>query len=242
MVFDRVVSGAFDVAARVRRGRVFHPVGMPLTGALHAVDADYGRLLGAAHRPVLARLSKGVGLPGALPDVLGLALRVLDHRERPWDLALATTGGGPLGRLLVVPARGWAHACYGSLMPYRFPGHEAEWILAQPLPTQPDTASVADLNTHLEHHRLDFVLRAVPWQGPARTLAEITLSKCEIGEHAGPGFYDPVTNRPAGVELLPRQVAEIRERAYAGSRHGRGEPDDIAAAGTPALQGTTTEP
>lgn len=240
---DRVVSGVFAAGAWVRRNRVFHPTGMPLTGALHAVDGGYKQLLGSTDRPVVARISKGVGLPAGIPDVLGLAIRVLDRHDRPWDLVLATTGTGAWSRFLIQPAQGWASARYGSLMPYRLEHGPAEWIFAEPDAAQPEVPSLAALSTHLKAHRIGFILKATTRDGAARTLAEITIAESEIGEPAArPGFFDPVRNRPPEVELLPHAAATVREWAYAGSRRGRGESDAVAEQGIAGFQGMTEEP
>ncbi|MFI6868615.1 phosphodiesterase [Nocardia sp. NPDC050406] len=239
---DRIVSGVFEAAARARRDRVFHPAGVPLTGALHAVDGGYKQLLGSTDRPVLARISKGIGTPLGLPDVLGLAVRVLDRHEKPWDLVLATTGTGSWSRFVIQPVQGWSQARYGSLMAYRFDGGPAEWIFAEPDAGQPDSPSLAGLSAYAKTHRLGFTLKASTRGGPMRTLAEITIAEPEIGEQAAPGFFDPVRNHPPEVELLPRVVATVREWAYTGSRRGRGENDAVAEAGIAGFQGMPDHP
>ncbi|MFF0491637.1 phosphodiesterase [Nocardia sp. NPDC004068] len=234
---DRIVAQTFSALARVRRARVFHPEGLPLTGWLHAVDDDYARLIGARDKPALARMSKATGMPGGIPDALGLAVRVLDWQDRPWDLALATTGTGALGRFVVRPVRSWAQARYGSLMAYSFFGGPPAWVFAEPDSAQPQSVSIQSLCDYRDGHRLGFTLRSSSLLGPERTLAEITLSRPEIGEHAAPGFFDPVLNRPPEVRLLPEAVATLREWAYAGSRDGRGEHAAVAEEGMPAFQG-----
>jgi hypothetical protein len=46
---------------------------------------------------VLVRFSRGAGLPDALPDVLGIAIRIpdADGAGHPQDLMLSTGGGSP---------------------------------------------------------------------------------------------------------------------------------------------------
>jgi hypothetical protein len=65
----------------------------------------------------IARVSRSVGLPPALPDVTGLALGFETGRGRA-DLELATSWLGLPGRFLLRPTRS-IHGVFGSLMPYR---------------------------------------------------------------------------------------------------------------------------
>lgn len=215
------VRTAFAAGARLRRARVFHPNGLALSGRLRA-EGEFATLFGEGDRAVIARLSKGVGLPGGLPDVLGFAFRVLDRQDRPWDFALATTGRGTLGRFVITPARGWAHARYGSLMPYRVGNSAPTWFFAEPDRDQPTSASLAELREHLRDNAISFELTASGLATPTFRLAELTLRPAEPHEHRT-DFYDPMLNTPDGVDLLPRAVGKIREFAYAGSRTGRGE-------------------
>ncbi|WP_280219276.1 phosphodiesterase [Nocardia neocaledoniensis] len=218
---NTLVRTAFETGARVRHARVFHPRGIRLAGRFHATG-EFEPWFGAGERAVIARLSKGFGAPGGVPDVLGLAFRVLDHDDHPWDFALATTGRGTLGRFVVTPARGWAGARFGSLMPYRFGGRSPVWVFADPLDGHdlPGVASLRALDDHLDHGLLRFTLTADGLGHPATTIGELDLRRAEPGEHRT-DFFDPVLNRPAGVDLVPRLVNHVREAAYTGSRRGR---------------------
>ena len=215
----KLFETAFDVVAKVRNARVFHPGGIALSGRLHA-EPEFEDLFGEGERAVIARLSKGTSTPGILPDVLGFAFRVLDRDDRRWDFALATTGTGTLGRFLITPARGWASARYGSLMAYRFDGQPL-WLFAEPDSGQPSTASIAAMTTHLRENALTFTLSASSLRGPSRKVATITLHRADSTERAVVNAFDPMENRPNDVELLPKFVSDIRELAYAGSRQGR---------------------
>ncbi|MGQ4600310.1 phosphodiesterase [Nocardia sp. R6R-6] len=216
-----MVKGAFATGARIRHARVFHPNGLHLSGRLHA-EPEFEPLFGSGERAVIARLSKGAGLPGALPDVLGFAFRVLDRDDEPWDFALSTTGRGLLGRLVFTPARGWASARYGCLMPYRIGNSAPTWLFAEPDGDQPASASLAAMDAHLDEHVVGFTLTADRLGGPRARLAELTLRHAESAEHRT-DYFDPMLNRPAEVELVPKAVGRIRELAYIGSRSGRGE-------------------
>jgi hypothetical protein len=67
------VKAGFRGLAALRRARAFHPVGLVLRGELRPVADDLPWPSGPV--AVVARLSKGAGTPGRLPDALGLAVR-----------------------------------------------------------------------------------------------------------------------------------------------------------------------
>ncbi|MEV0033995.1 phosphodiesterase [Nocardia sp. NPDC050793] len=215
------VRGVFSQVARLRHARVFHPNGLRLSGRLHA-EPEYEWLFGAGERAALARLSKGIGTPAGLPDVLGLALRVLDRDEHPWDFALATTGRGSLGRFVFTPARSWRTARYGCLMPYRLGDSAPTWIFAEPDDRQPGTPSLDAMADHLRDEPATFVLWASAIGAPERKLAEVVLHPADPGDYRT-DFFDPMTDHPDEVRILPEVIGRVRELAYVGSRSGRGE-------------------
>lgn len=68
-------------------------------------------------QPLAGRLSRSIGLPAPLPDVIGLALRV-QTPEGPADIELASTGSGvPLRFTLLLRSRP-SPGVYGTLVPY----------------------------------------------------------------------------------------------------------------------------
>src|SRR3954447_3771270 len=81
--FGVVSAVAFAGLSAVRRARVFHPDGAAFSATLdvrgNRAERWGVRLLDeeARHRS-LVRLSRGIGVPEPLPDILGLAVRVLD--------------------------------------------------------------------------------------------------------------------------------------------------------------------
>ncbi|MGW1741980.1 phosphodiesterase [Nocardia sp. NPDC001965] len=194
-----------------------------MTGRFHA-EPEFVPLFGAGERATLARLSKGVGTPGGVPDVLGLAFRVLDRDERPWDFALATTGQNVGARLSLTLARGWNSARFGSLLPYRWAGSGPLWVLAEPDPGLPATTSLPALERYVHAHRAGYTVSVAGFGTGRRTVGRLVLRAADPGEHRT-DFYDPVLNHPAEVALLPRAVQRLRESAYDGSRRGRGVED-----------------
>lgn len=118
---------AVRMASRLRGERVIHGRGRALAAQLVVPG---GAATGAplldepgAHRAVV-RLSRSLGLPGPLPDVLGLAVRVLDAHGpgRHQDLLLDSALPAPLLRRVPFPGRDHAGAHYCSLLPYEVAG------------------------------------------------------------------------------------------------------------------------
>ncbi|MFC9472051.1 phosphodiesterase [Nocardia sp. NPDC055002] len=218
---NTVVRTTFQTGARLRHARVFHPRGVRLAGRFRATSA-YEPWFGPGDRAVIARQSKGIGSPGGVPDVLGLAFRVLDRDERPWDFALATTGRSAMGRFVITPARAWATARFGTLLPYRFADASPVWLFAEPLDTDdlPNTASLRALDDHLDDRVLRFSITADGIGRPPETVGELDLRRAEPGEYRT-DFFDPILNHPADVTLMPQVVNWLRENAYTGSRRGR---------------------
>ncbi len=117
-----VTATSLALGTAVRRARVFHPRGRAFTGT---VRTDGGGSWGAGildeagdHRAVV-RVSRGVGLPEPLPDVLGLAIRLdgLGRDGEPLDLLVNTSGGPPVLRHLFLPAP--LAGTFSSVLPYR---------------------------------------------------------------------------------------------------------------------------
>lgn len=123
---DGVASAAarvFSWASGLRNRRVFHPRGAALAGRAHLHPRAVGLLADRRELDAIVRVSRGVGLPDLLPDVNGLAVRLVDahgpgHHQ---DLLLASSGRWPVARHLLVPVplAGWTG--YSSILPYRTP-------------------------------------------------------------------------------------------------------------------------
>ncbi|MDS0140703.1 MULTISPECIES: hypothetical protein [unclassified Amycolatopsis] len=207
-----LVSAGFRGLAALRRAPAFHPVGVVQRGELRASADDLPWPAGAA--PVVARLSKGAGTPGRLPDALGLAVRIpgAGRDGGPWDILLTTAGRGHLGRMLPRPAATWTGGAYSSLVPYRR-ADRLVWLGAWASSPRAE----ASLDAARARGKWEFVLRTGREDGRWCDSAVLTL--------AGPGgaapAFDPMLNRPAGLAFAPDWLGRLRERAYAGSRAGR---------------------
>ena len=147
-------TAAFRLASRVRGERAIHARGRTLTGRL-TVTGGLGTGAPLLDAPgsydVLVRFSRSAGLPEPLPDVLGLAVRVVDAHGpgSDQDLLLDSTRPEPLLRRFPWIARDLLGALYCSLLPYDVAGRHL-LLAARPLPGQgssglrdlPDTVSV----------------------------------------------------------------------------------------------------
>ncbi|MFF2841350.1 hypothetical protein [Paenarthrobacter sp. NPDC057981] len=116
-------AGIFKAIKVVRPNRPIHPKGIRLVGTLERDDGDRPAsgipwLDTPGSTEVEARISRSIGLPDALPDIIGLAVRFTEQGERS-DMLLATTGPTGLGRFILRLRRDAAGAVFSSMMPYK---------------------------------------------------------------------------------------------------------------------------
>ena len=119
-----VLSGAFAVGQRLRHPRPIHPRRVVLSGQVRWIpDAEPSGIAWIDRGPgepvpVVARVSRSIGLPAPLPDIFGLALRV-EANGAPADIELASTGWTVPARFALLLHRRAESARFGSLFPYR---------------------------------------------------------------------------------------------------------------------------
>jgi hypothetical protein len=217
-------AAALGALGALRRARAFHPAGVALTGTWTAAD-DLLEPLGPGRPwPIVARLSKGVGLPGRTPDVLGLAVRIPDvsHPGDHQDLLVSSSGTGPLGRTVLRPTNDHGHASYSSLVPYQTPlGRAIVWARAEvDGDDEPRTLEeAADLATSGTLH---YVV------GLATDSRDHLLGEVRLHERLDPQVgeslrFDPLN---AALGLRPTGVLQtVRERAYHASQALRPTPE-----------------
>lgn len=170
---------------------------------------------------VIARVSKGVGLPGALPDVAGLAWRMPPpqdlHGCTPWDVLLASTVAN--SRIVLSPVATWAGASFSSLMPLQY--RDTAWWVRGRLVTDLEGRglSLDAIRDQISSDGLIFDIDQAPGTGGFRPLARLTL------RHRDPSTddiaFDPTLHSDPDVTLLPRWLGEFRRAAYRRSRQGR---------------------
>jgi hypothetical protein len=218
-----VVTTPFRWGSALRGRRVFHPDGVLVEGSIERVAPAHSGLPVPSGN-VVARLSKAVGTPGALPDAIGLALRIVPQPDMntAWDILLASAGSGLLGRAIGLrPVASWTGHTMTSLVPLRY--REINWWLRARITTKIDGigVSLADIRDQLDRGDIEIELDQARGSSYFCPLARITLTETFTPQLADDVSFDPVRHTAQGVELYPRWLADLRARAYDRSREGR---------------------
>jgi hypothetical protein len=201
------------LGAAARNRRLFHPVGVLAEGTLERVAPD-GEGLPMASGDVIGRVSKAIGLPGAIPDIAGLAWRMQPDRPEPWDVLLAST---VRSRLLLAPTVRWTDTIFSSLMPF---GHKGGvwWIRAR-FATEIQVAGLplGAIRNHLRSTGVEFLIEQAAGTGDFLPLARLTLNRA----HEEDVSFDPILHTDPTVRPLPQWLSDFRRAAYRRSREGR---------------------
>lgn len=201
-VGSTTVARVVEAVSLVRGERLIHSRGTTRTGRLHVHGAGAGAALlrTPASYDVVVRLSRSLGLPRPLPDVLGIAVRVLDcyGEGRHQDLLLDTGAAPRVLRRLPLPRRSRS-AMHSSLLAYDAAG---ERLL------------LGAREVGRDRWELCLARRHEDWQ----TWGSLSLGpalRAPLGRRLR---FDPWTTgddlRPAGV------LNELRRGAYAASHVG----------------------
>ena len=226
-MLDAITDRLFAGASALRRKRIVHPHGIGFEAELTVAPApgvlevSATSLLSApgAHRATV-RLSRGAGLPTALPDVLGLAIRIDDAygAGRHQDFLLASSGAGPLLHHLLLPSRrGYLAVPYSSVLPYRL-GDSLRILGARPDVAVPGVRSTEELR-RAAGRGLSFRLALAPSLGRWREVATLTVGKELAAAEVEQIRFNPF-NIGGGFELAG-PLMRIRGPAYRGSQRGR---------------------
>ena len=144
---------------------------------------------------MLVRRSRAVGLPAALPDIHGLAIRVRTV-EGGADLLLASTGWGRVTRFVLTASRDPAARPLTTLLPYR-------------TPRGPLLVGARARGPH--SYTLAWSVRGGAWQ----TFGVLMLSgRPAVDQQVS---FDPVRRQLLGLEQYPA-VVWLREPAYRRAR------------------------
>ena len=226
---DPIVRTAFRSLARLRGARAMHPRGLTLAARLD-VAGDGPLPTGPAACTV--RLSTSLGLPGALPDVLGLALRV-EVDGSPVDVVAASCAGPDrLRRSLLWPALSWRGTRLTTLLPYASSAADRVVVL---LSVDETAASSADVGRVAARLPMRVSVRAVGRRGDVQT-GDLVVT----GPATADVSFDPVLHPPPGWRLVPGWLSAVRAASYDASRDGRHAPAASLEALSPARAPSAT--
>lgn len=151
-----------------------YATGVLAIGQVECVDENDG--LPVRSGPVVARISKGLALPGGTRDLAGLALRLPTTGSEPWDLLMASSAGpGKWERRLPRPAMDWHTADFSSLTPFEHE-HRRWWVRARcATPISTPGLSLSGFADVLRRDGVEFALTQAPSGQKHRLLAWVTL-------------------------------------------------------------------
>jgi hypothetical protein len=208
-------GAAMAALAAARRGKAVHPHGVVLRATLHVPGAPEAParaelLSRPGEHEAVVRLSRSIGLPRLLPDLLGLSLRVLDAYGpgRHQDVLMVTSVDLPVLHHLFLPAAHPQDRPYSTALPYRA-GDEEFLLGALPGPDE-----------------LRFQLAVAPLDGRFRPVAEIRLGE-RLPDTADALRFNPWNTggglEPAGLlNRWRRRAYPMSQAAWARTRAGAG--------------------
>ena len=203
-----VLGALSGVAGRVRGDKALHPIGHRGSGRLEVTDPDPALgidvLEGTATIACDARWSRSMGLPGGLPDIEGMALRLhgAGNGGRDADLLFASTGTSAWSRYLLTLRPPGRFGSMTTLLPVRAGGRAVVFRLTPDAPAADDLPPTA--------YTLEVARGSGPWQRLGRV--EVAWTRDDVADR-----FDPVTRPLAGIEQFPF-VTAVREPAYAAAR------------------------
>ncbi len=220
-----IVSLPMQLGSAVRHRRVFHPLGVLASGRIERV-APSGIGLPVESTEVIGRVSKGVGVPGELPDLIGLAWRLPPQGPgaKPWDILTVSTGSGALTRFALRPTLSWSAPALTTLMPLR---HNDRWWWLRAKMTTPMGGGLGldVLRDAIDGAGVQFDVGQANGLDAFEPLARLTLDVVIPTDTEHDVSFDPVRNTGPGLPLGPEWLANLRGRAYQRSRAGRVAPD-----------------
>lgn len=210
---EPLTAAAFRAAARVRRARAFHPRGHAHTAQvlIDAGSAPDGFPTG--EHAGIVRFSRGAGLPEVLPDVLGVAVRLVDAAgpRVHQDLLMASTGRAIVGRHLLRPGRWFDAGVFSTILPYDVRGRR---VVFGARVTGGARIALDDAADHTVE-----LLWTTPGASGWTVMGEVRAVAPLGADEEGRLGLDPFRTVP---EVTPvGRLNQLRRPAYGASRQGR---------------------
>jgi hypothetical protein len=221
-------TGAFwGALSRLRGGRrSLHPIGIGFRAEL-VVPPQPGPLgtdlfdEPGTHRAVV-RFSRGAGLPEPLPDILGVAIRVLDAHGpgAHQDFLLATSADVPVAHHALLPATSFFDRTFSSILVYSI-GGRTRLVGARPTSQAPHGAGkgLDGVATAAARGELAYDLGLAQPFGRFQTVARIEVGD-RLPDDESERLRFNVWNSGGGIRP-GGPFQGLRLPAYEGSQRGR---------------------
>jgi hypothetical protein len=224
MTMSDIVALPLQLGSALRRRRVFHPLGVLAAGRIERIaPAEVGLPVESAD--ILGRVSKAIGTPGGLPDLIGLAWRMPPRTSAttPWDVLMVSAGSGLLTRFALRPTLSWTGTTRSTLMPLR--RDDGGWWMKAEMTTPIGRGLSLDaVREQILNGGIVFDVQQAHGMNSFEPLAELTLTTVIPTDEEHDVSFDPTRNTTPGVGLGPQWLTTLRERAYLRSRRGRNAP------------------
>jgi hypothetical protein len=222
------LAALFAAMKKVRPERPIHSRGLRLAGKVEVTPAGGTSGIAWIDTPgtseVTARISRSVGLPDGLPDVVGLALRMTDWPGRPAhpgesgpvsDLLMSSTWWSRPGRFVLSPRLRADRAPLTTIIPYR--GTAGPVLVgARTLGPGALPASLRGFERQLGTEAWTLGLFHARPRGSWQRFALLSLRLDASGEEQDLRF-DPLLNPLPGADTYG-WAARLREPSYAVAR------------------------
>lgn len=224
---SRALTLPFGLVAKARHARAVHPQGFLCRGTWtvdrsHPLAAGVPLLQEGAAFEVLARASRGIGLPQTVGDFLAVAVRVHDAHGPGdhQDLLFNTSANVPVVHHLFLPARRWFAQDYSTCLPYRTAAGTLLLGLRPPAVEGPGP-SLDELRDVVR----DGVEYALTICGPLGHFEPIGTLRLHglVDPAEGDIDFDPFLTG-GGLEPALAWLQTVRGEAYRWSRRGRRAP------------------
>lgn len=229
---SRALTLPFGLVAKARSARAVHPQGFLCRGTwtidrTHPLAGDVSLLHAGARHDVLARCSRGIGLPQNVGDFFAVAVRLVDahgpgHHQ---DFLVNSSVDLPLAHHLFLPARRWFSQDHSTCLPYRT---DAGTLLIGLRP--PDEAGPGPSLDEMRDRVAGGVDYAVTIAGSLGRFEPVGTLHLEgvLDPSEGDADFDPSITG-GGLEPAPAWLQTVRGEAYRWSRRGRHAPADPRA-------------
>lgn len=228
-IADTVTATAMQVGSSIRGARIFHPDGIAqrVQVTIHptAQDPDTAEVgVPLLDRPGtyrgVARFSRGASLPEPLPDVLGLAVRIIDAHGpgQDQDILVGSSLELPVGRELLLPTVGFRGTTLSSVLPYRL-GHAGTFWLGAKVtdPTGAPLVRLSALRRAIDAGEASLTLRYARRFGAWRDFAAVTFAGDLAQEESDALAFNVDDNTGGGIAPAGFFQA-LRRHAYAASQ------------------------